>query len=287
MKPNLLMTIILPAFVCCQPIEQHTISSNHAPIKVPTTVSNTVDEIPLAGGYRRISAAENSFAAWLRNMPLKKDKRVFLYNGELKGNQSAQFAVIDISVGKKDLQQCADAAMRLRAEYLYAQKKYSEIVFNAHNNVRFRFNNWALGEKIIYRNGALVTVNSGRSSNADPNSFNRKSFEEFLENVFSFCGSATLEKQLKPVEEFSSIQPGDVLIKGGYPGHAVIIIDVAINNAGKKIYLLAQSYMPAQDIHVLKNPIDTGLSPWYEANDLINHIYTPEWTFETKHLRSW
>lgn len=37
---------------------------------------------------------------------------------------------------------------------------------------------------------------------------------------------------------------------------------MAENNKGEKIYLLAQGFMPAQDIHVLVNFVDTDLSPW-------------------------
>ena len=54
---------------------------------------------------------------------------------------------------------------------------------------------------------------------------------------------------------YTSLQPGDVFIKGGSPGHAVIVVDVAIyTQTGKKVFLLAQSYMPAQQIHILVNP---------------------------------
>ncbi|CAN5117739.1 hypothetical protein BH09BAC6_BH09BAC6_31750 [soil metagenome] len=77
-----------------------------------------------------------------------------------------------------------------------------------------------------------------------------------------------------------------MLIRGGFPGHAVIVMDVATNNSGKKIYLLAQSYMPAQDIHVLKNPMDQDLSPWYEVNDDYI-IQTPEYTFRQNELMRW
>ena len=55
--------------------------------------------------------------------PAQKNKTVYLFDGSIKKHQSAQFAVVDISVVKKVLQQCADPVMRLRAEYLFAQKK--------------------------------------------------------------------------------------------------------------------------------------------------------------------
>ncbi len=116
--------------------------------------------------------------------------------------------------------------------------------------------------------------------------FTRERFDKYLERVFGMCGSASLSKQLKPVNRFSQIEPGDVIIRGGFPGHAVIVMDVAVNDSGKKIYLLAQSYMPAQDIHVLKNPGNTDLSPWYEVNEE-NIIITPEYSFTKNELRRW
>ena len=82
------------------------------------------------------------------------------------------------------------------------------------------------------------------------------------------------------------LEPGDVLIKGGYPGHAAIVMDAAVNRKGEKIYLLAQIYLPAQDIHVLRNPTDPGWSPWYRVNDN-QYIITPEWVFRPGQLRRW
>ena len=217
-----------------------------------------VKDIPLPPGFERLPAADASFAAWLRNRPLKKSNTVYLYNGMPKRNQDAQFAVLDISVGNEDLQQCADAVMRLRAEYLYGQGRWNEIAFTDNNSKTYR-----------YQNGN-----------------DRAAFNAYLRKVFSYCGTASLVRQLKPVPKLENIVPGDVLIKGGYPGHAVIVMDVAINNKGEKIYLLAQSYMPAQDVHILKNPAGAGLSPWYKAveNQPVN---TPEWVFTPGQLRRW
>jgi hypothetical protein len=76
-----------------------------------------------------------------------------------------------------------------------------------------------------------------------------------------------------------------VLITGGSPGHAMLVTDMASDAAGHKIYLLAQSYMPAQDIHIVKNPMNDGLSPWYRADEPL--IITPEWTFHSFQLRRW
>lgn len=82
------------------------------------------------------------------------------------------------------------------------------------------------------------------------------------------------------------MQHGDVFIKGGFPGHAMIVVDIAVNNKGQKIFMPAQSYMPAQDIHIVKNPMNENLGPWYElpAGD---KIITPEWVFSNSCLRKW
>ena len=45
----------------------------------------------------------------------------------------------------------------------------------------------------------------------------------------------------------------------------------------EKVFLLAQSYMPAQDIHILKS-FDNYISPWYKL-DFGDTLNTPEWTF--------
>ncbi len=217
-----------------------------------------ISNIPLPEGFTRAVADSNSFAGWLRRVELKKDKTVYKFNGQPKGNQSAQFAVLNITTGNKDLQQCADAVMRLRAEFLFTQKKYAQIIFydNVHTGYQF----------------------------SAP--YTRDHFTVYLNQVFGMCGSASLSKQLKPVGNFSSIEAGDVLIRGGFPGHAVIVMDIATNSFGKKIYLLAQSYMPAQDIHVLINPMDERVSPWYEVNDE-DIINTPEYRFYRNELKSW
>lgn len=158
-----------------------------------------IGNIPVPEGYTRLPAVPNSFAAWLRNIPLKKSTTVYVYDGSIKPDQSTQFAVLDISVPHNDLQQCADAVMRLRAEYLFETKNYSAINFTDNANTTYLFH--------------------------PP--YTKANLMSYLQTVFGMCGTASLSKQLKTAEKFSAILPGDVIIRGGFPGHAVIVADVA------------------------------------------------------------
>ena len=63
--------------------------------------------------------------------PSETDPGIYLFNGRLRDNQSTHFAVLDIPVGDKDLQQCADAMMRLRAESFLNQDNIDSICFKA------------------------------------------------------------------------------------------------------------------------------------------------------------
>ena len=71
--------------------------------------------IAVPAGARRIPVGSATFEAWLRGLPLKSGRPpVRLFDGRIKPNQDAHYAVIDLDTGKRDLQQCADAMMRLR-----------------------------------------------------------------------------------------------------------------------------------------------------------------------------
>ena len=67
----------------------------------------------------------------------------------------------------------------------------------------------------------------------------------------------------------------------------MLVADTAENaQTGEKRFLLVQSYMPAQEMHVLKNPAAGDGSPWYPAA-FDGELVTPEWTFAAGSLRRW
>ncbi|MDD3037685.1 DUF4846 domain-containing protein [Bacteroides sp.] len=232
-------------------------------------------------GYMRANYTENSFATYLRQLPLfPEGSKVKLYNGQEKRNQSAAYAIIDMEIGNRDLQQCADAVIRLRAEYLWAQKKYDEIKFNFTNGFPAEYKKWAEGNRIkVSGNNVQWYVAGGKD-------YSYKTFRKYLDIVFMYAGTASLSKELQTVS-YKSLQPGDVFIKGGSPGHAVIVVDVATHpKTKKKVFLLAQSYMPAQQIHILVNPISRNFAPWYELVETDEgKLYTQEWTFDKRDLK--
>src|SRR5689334_7379782 len=129
MKCLLAFSIIAPLFGCGQ--NQQIVSTTESTNRTTNeTISYpTVGEIPLPAGFERLKVSQNSFEAFVRNLPLSKDKTIYLFNGHPKKNQDDQFAVLNISIGNKDLQQCADAVMRIRAEFFYANKQFDKIKF--------------------------------------------------------------------------------------------------------------------------------------------------------------
>jgi len=233
--------------------------------------------IPPPAGYERIPAAPSSFGAWLRELPARPGRSVaHLYNGQPKSNQTAHHAVLDIDIGDKDLQQCADAVIRLRAEYLLAISCAEEIAFKFTSGDVAGWAEWREGQRPVVSGNRVSWRDTGRVDVTYEN------FLEYLETVFMYAGSSSLEGELLPVADPSEPEIGDVYIKGGYPGHAALIVDVAEDTQDERVLLLAQSYMPAQDIHILKSFEDD--SPWYAARSE-GVLKTPLWVFDYEDLR--
>jgi len=230
-------------------------------------------------GFQRKSVAENSFASYLRNLPLKPaGAKVRYYNGNIKYDDVYD-AVVDMDISNKDLQQCADAIMRLRGEYFYSIKAYDQISFTLTNGFKMDYTEWMKGNRVIVTGNKTVWSKTAEPSNT------YKDFRNYMEFVFIYAGTISLSKSLRS-KDIKDIAIGDVFIIGGSPGHAVIVVDVAENRNGEKVFLLAQSYMPAQETQILKNYNDDKISPWYSTN-IVGRLYTPQWTFEVGQLKTW
>jgi Domain of unknown function (4846) len=250
--------------------------------KIVSQQGNTIQtRFPVPEGYVRTKETADSFGTFLRNLPLKPSgSLVKYYNGTSKANNDVYDAVVDLPIGNKDLHQCADAVMRLRADYLFKQKQFDLIHFNFTNGFRVDYSKWRDGYRIAVKGNKTSWVKTAKPSDS------YETYWSYMEMIFNYAGTASLSKEMKPIS-LANLQIGDVFIKGGFPGHAVIVVDVAVNPKNNlKLFMIAQSYMPAQELQILLDPSISSDNRicWYSAS-FYSTLQTPEWTFNANQLK--
>jgi hypothetical protein len=272
---------LIAMLICAVGLAAGAVGAASYPWLKPGESCDALEErIAPPAGCVGVAAEAGSFGEWLRRLPLKKGAPpVLLYDGREKGNQSAHVAVVQMDVGGADLQQCADAVIRLRAEYLWSVGAAEKIAFRFTSGDEASYARWAHGFRPLV-SGSRVAW--GKTA-AEDRSY--KGFRAYLTTVFRYAGSYSLSREMRSVPRVRELRIGDVFIRGGFPGHAVIVVDLAEDGrSGARFFLLAQSYMPAQEVHVLRNPGDPALGPWYPL-DFGERLVTPEWTFEKNELK--
>lgn len=231
-------------------------------------------------GYTRIEYEEGTFGDFLRKQKLKPyGEKVSYYNGREKSPRGVYDSAFDVDIGERDLHQCADAIMLLRGEYLYSKGLYDEISFNFVSGFKAEYKKWMDGYRIKVQGNDVEFYQATQPSNT------YEDFRKYMDMVFAYAGTLSLVNELESIS-LDEMDIGDVFIVGGSPGHAAIVVDMASNSSGEKIFLLAQSYMPAQQTQLLINPMNDDISPWYslKGEDILR---TPEFTFELNELKTW
>lgn len=195
-----------------------------------------VGDIPCPVGYSRLECTD-SYTSFLRELPLKKrGSLVHLYTGGVARLQFLSAGVVDMPV-LSNSEQCADVAMRIRAEHLWNEGCYSEICFTSVG-----------GKEQPYTGG-----NS------------REAFEKYMKAVYGACNTSSVYHETE-VRALKDVQPGDILVypsrrKGTY-GHAIMIADVAKSKSGKLAILCIEGNTPAREAHIVRNP-NTFRNPWF------------------------
>ncbi len=249
--------------------------------KIVNPLGLTLEErIKTPYGYHREMKEQKSFQGFLRQYPMKPDQSpVLLHTGAEKGNQSDHVAVFNMPLVNGDLQQCADSIMRIYGEYFWS--------IEAHDSISFHLTNGFLMDYPSWRDGKRLAVSGNNVSWVKKSSYDAsyETFVQYLRNVMIYAGTLSLEKECSAVD-INQIQSGDMFIKGGSPGHCVMVADVAADSEGNKCFLLAQSYMPAQEFHILKNPLHEE-DPWYYVKEVTYPFITPEYVFEEGSFQRW
>lgn len=200
-----------------------------------------VADIELPYGCRRVPTG-NGFGTFVRSLSLRhQDSVVHLWGGALADTiQPYCYRVVDFKI-LNVIEQCADACIHLRAEYLFQQRRFFSIHFDdtQYNTMR-------------YLRGGY-----------------RPWFDAYLHNLYGYANTESLNHEL-PHRSLEDIEPGDLFVydaksrKNAKYGHAMMVADVAEDTlSGQKYILLLQGSTPACDIHILRNKKDSTYSPWF------------------------
>lgn len=214
--------------------------------------------------YKRVVYSETSFEDYRRIYKLKPFRsKIINYDNTEYFWQGGHIVILEIPVPKNGLQQCADALLRISSEYLWDNNRKAEIGFNFTSGHYCSWIKYAEG----YRpkiNGNKVTFSKTASANHSKNNFYK-----YLNLIYMYSGTLSLYNELESIDA-KDLKIRDMLIKGGSPGHIVMIADEVVNDNGEKLYLLFQGNTPAQSVHLVKNLEDKSITPWYQLeNDAV------------------
>jgi len=252
---------LLLLLVACLPLEASDAVPPPALADPPPSIEGktVATAFPPPRGFT--SVEHDAFADWIGNLPLEEPEvPVRTHAGAQVGHRAR---VIDFPMVRGDLQQCADSAIRVRAEYL--KEIGAPISFHATSGDPMPWERWQAGER-PYESGNRLKWKPGTSGGWDA----------YLAKVFMWAGTRSLQYDTDAV---SHPRPGDVLVSPGSPGHAVLLLDVATRGE-ETLVLVGEGFMPAQDFHVELGPREG----WWPYRD---GIALDHWTLPASGLRRW
>ncbi|WP_241507294.1 DUF4846 domain-containing protein [Aquimarina sediminis] len=224
-------------------------------------------------GFSRVKYKENSFQEYLRNYKLKPyGSKIINYDNSEYFAQDWHDAILEVPVPANGLQQCADALMRMRSEYLWEHNRKDKIGFNFTSGHYCSWKKYAEGYRPKIKGNKVTFHKTASPDNS------KRNFYKYLNLIYTYAGTSSMFSELKKVS-VKDLRIGDMLVKPGFPGHIEIIIDEVVNNTGDKMFLLAQGNTPAQNVCLLKNFEDTSISPWYKFDET-QPVYTPSYYFD-------
>ena len=242
--------------------------------------STVSERILLPDGFKRRIYEKGTFQRYLQQYKLKEfGSKIINYDGNEYVYQSGHVGILELPVPANGLQQCADALIRIRAEYLWESDRKDEIGFKFTSGHYCSWKKYAEG----YRpkvNGNEVSFHKIATANTT-----QENFYEYLNLIYMYAGTQSLYNELTKVKSVDNVKVGDMLIYPGSPGHVILVVDIAENSSGKKLFIFAQGNTPAQSVHIIKNLNNSYVSPWYNI-ELGAYLEIPTYYFnEVKFVR--
>jgi len=220
-----------------------------------------VDRFQPPEGFKRVTVAEKSYGHWLRQLPLMQPySPVMDYQGNIRraANDTTIAAVINYPIRGKKLEQCMDIIIRFHAEYLFACGRHDEIAYFMPGGFRFEWKDWMNGKRPRYH-GIKMTMRQQTEVDSSKNNF-----EKYLWELFYHSYTQTAYIAYNKISPYN-VQIGDFIVKKGRKGHAVMIVDIAVNENDDIVAIIGQGDTPARQFHLLNYKQD---NPWFPIEPL-------------------
>ncbi|MCK6484144.1 MAG: hypothetical protein HUU22_11355 [Phycisphaerae bacterium] len=223
-----------------------------------------IERVAPPPGFRRVDAPSGSFADWLRHLPCRPaDSPVLDGRGRTirPADDPTLALVLQLQPSRAGLLNAANMVYRLRAEYLWAMQKLDAARFTMTSGAECPWARFAAGERPIVK-GRDVTWKPGR-----PAGGGREPYVGYLETLFKYSSSISLDRDMRRVTG-GAVEPGDAFVRVGRPGHAMIVLDVAVDESGQRRMMLGQGGTPPMTLHVLRGADGSPWIAWDGASTL-------------------
>lgn len=203
--------------------------------------------IPLLGllilppDWERIPAVPRSFGEYIQQLSFKRTDSTYFWNGT--SGIYHNVAAVHMLDRMSQNQQCADIIMRLYSEYMISKNK-----------------------KIIWH-----------SVNGQEKTWDGHDLYRYLNDIYNYSNTFSLYKYDSYAIPLNRMQPGDILVIPGFPGHAVIIADV-IKKDNRFSVAVIEGFTPAVHPFLYKSGKSVYI-PW------VNGILVSGYHFTDNNIR--
>ena len=208
------------------------------------TYESLASRFPPPRGARCVELEPGSWGAWLRGLPMQPPgSPLRLWDGLAYPLLLAPWIAGIVDLDVRRYQECADTIFRLRLEYLRHSGRALEASVPTGAGDPLTWAQWSRGWR-PHQRGSRIYV----SLTAAPDD-SRAAFDHYLTSVFIWCGTGELNQMGRRVAP-DDLQVGDFFVRPGAPGHAVLVVDLARDRAGRLYALILQGAMPAQSAQI-------------------------------------
>lgn len=228
--------------------------------------------------FKRTEVEQGSFGEYIRDYKLlPHGTKLPVYDGTTLSSSGAA-AIFDISLGDDGYQQCADSIIRLYSDYYYENGQYDKITFQFSNGDECSYKRWRKGKRMLVFGEHSFEIQGALPDDSE------QQYRNYLKEVMNYAGTISLQKE-------SSVISADELKIGDFicnDSHVVMVVDVAENKKGEKIYLFGQSFIPSVCFHIIANGDGEQADAWFTQQQIQKDSFRiGEYSFKKSDIRRW